>query len=88
MRHEPTNELVQFRDFINKRLNNGGINLSPEEALDEWRETHPEPDDAEGTVAAIQEALDDMTTWPTATAGDQRMKLIAEVRSQFGLPKS
>ena len=85
MRHESTNELLQFRDFIDKRLNNGSKDLSPEEALDEWRETQPEADEAEDTVAAIQEALDDMANGDPGRSADE---LIAEIRSQYGLPKS
>jgi hypothetical protein len=85
MRHESTNELLQFRDFIDKKLNNGSNDLSPEEALDEWRETHPEADEAEDTVAAIQEALDDMANGDRGRSADE---LIAEIRSQYGLPKS
>lgn len=85
MRHESTNELLQFRDFINKRLTNGSNDLSPEEALDEWREAHPEADDAEGAIAAIQEALDDMANGDRGRSADE---LVAEIRSQYELPKS
>lgn len=85
MRHESTNELLLFRDFIDKRLNNGSSDLSPEEALDIWRETHPEADEAEDTVTAIQEALDDMANGDRGRSADE---LIAEIRSQYRLPKS
>jgi len=54
----PTNELRNFRDFLSQKLSNGGAELSPEEALDEWRTGHPESEDDD--VAAIQEALDDL----------------------------
>ncbi len=85
MRQESTSELLQFRDFIDKKLNNGSSDLSPEEALNEWRETHPEATEAEDTVAAIQEALDDMANGDHGRSADE---LIAEIRSQYGLPKS
>jgi hypothetical protein len=31
------NELREFHDFLGRKLGNGGADLSPEEALDEWR---------------------------------------------------
>ena len=61
------NELQAFHGFVAEKLKNGGANLTPEEAVDEWRELHPEPDDfeedpgdGEDDVAAIQAALDDL----------------------------
>jgi hypothetical protein len=52
------NELQQFHAFIAEKLTNGGVPLSPEEALDEWREQNPDPFDTEDDLAAIQAALD------------------------------
>jgi hypothetical protein len=43
------------------------------------------PADAEDTVAALQEALDDMANGERGRSADE---LIAEIRSQYGLPKS
>ena len=53
----PTTELHVFRDFLNEKLQNGGAGLSPEDALDEFRDLHPDPE--EDDVAAIQAAIDD-----------------------------
>ena len=53
----PTTELHLFRDFLNAKLTNGGADLSPEDALDEFRDLHPDPE--EDDVAAIQAAIDD-----------------------------
>jgi len=53
-------ELRDFHRFVGEKVNNGGVALSPEEVLDEWRMLHPDPGAAEGEVAAIQEAIDDM----------------------------
>ena len=58
MSHEAVQELREFHRFLGEKLNNGGAHLSPEEALDEWREAHPGSESED--VAAIQEALDDM----------------------------
>jgi hypothetical protein len=71
----PTNELRNFRDFLSQKLSNGGAELSPEEALDEWRTGHPEIQ-AEDDVAAIQEALDDL-------AGGEQPVLFEEFDKKF-----
>ena len=84
MNHEASNELLDFRRFIDEKLSNGGAHLSPEEALDEWREAHPESDEFEEEVAAIQEALDNMANGDRGRPADE---VIAEIRSQYGLPK-
>jgi hypothetical protein len=55
-----TTELRDFHDFLSRKLSNGGADLSPEEALDEWRQLHVEPETNPEEVAAIQEALDDL----------------------------
>ena len=53
-------ELREFHNFLADKLSNGGADLSPEEALDEWRQLHPEEQATSEDLAAIQEALDDM----------------------------
>ena len=53
-------ELRDFHRFLGDKLSSDGIELSPEEVLDEWRRLHPRTQTFEEDVAAIQEALDDM----------------------------
>jgi hypothetical protein len=53
------NELRAFHRFLGAKLENGGADLWPEEALEQWRELHPEPWDDEDDVAAIQAAMDE-----------------------------
>jgi hypothetical protein len=53
-------ELRKFHRFLTDKLSADGIDLSPEEALDEWRRVHPQPQAFDEDVAAIREALDDM----------------------------
>jgi hypothetical protein len=55
-----TDELRDFHTFLRQKLNADGATLSPEEALDEWRRLHPEPQASADDFAAIQEALDDL----------------------------
>lgn len=77
-----TSELLDFRRFIDDKLNHGGKHLSPEEVLDEWRETHPESDEFEEEVAAIQEAVDDMQH---GDLGRPAHEALADVRARLGL---
>ena len=69
-----------FRDFINEKLKkNRNTDLSPEEALDEFRLDH-NPLDDEDDVAAIQAAIDDLE------AGEKGMplgKFDRELRKEF-----
>ena len=53
-------ELKEFHDFVGRKLAAGDAVLSPEEALDQWRDAHPSSDVFVKDVAAVQEALDDM----------------------------
>jgi hypothetical protein len=60
MSTETIQELREFHRFLTDKLSASGIDLSPEEALDEWRRLHPQAQAFNEEVAAIQEALDDM----------------------------
>ena len=60
MPSEMIEELREFHHFLTDKLNVNGIDLSPEEALDEWRRLHPQTQAFDEEVAAIGEALDDM----------------------------
>lgn len=53
-------ELADFQGFLTEIVAGGNANLSPEEALDLWRDRHPDPDEFAADVEAVREALDDM----------------------------
>ena len=57
---EIVEDLREFHRFLTDKLRADGIDLSPEEALDEWRRLHPQTQAFDEEVAAIREALDDM----------------------------
>jgi hypothetical protein len=57
---ETTNELRDFNRFLSDKLDSGGVDWSPEEALDHWRQQHPDHQASEDDMAAIQEALADL----------------------------
>jgi hypothetical protein len=64
-----TEELREFHRFLTDKLLADEAPLSPEEALDEWRQLHPEAHVLDEDVAAIREALDDIAK------GDQGIPL-------------
>ncbi len=77
------NELRDFHDFLGQKLSNGGVDLSPEEALDEWRGTHPESQTLADDAAAIQEALRDMAN---GDAGVPFEQFDRDFRTRLNLP--
>lgn len=56
-------ELANFQQFLTGQPEN----ISPEEALDMWRTSHPVEDDAEEAVADLREALAEMEAGDTGT---------------------
>ena len=53
-------DLREFHRFLSDKVSDSSPELSPEEALDEWRKVHPETDAMAENVGAIQESLDDI----------------------------
>ncbi|WP_254510504.1 hypothetical protein [Anatilimnocola floriformis] len=53
-------ELQQFALFIQAKLQAGEGHLSPEDALDQWRDDHPSDGEFAENVRAIQVALDQL----------------------------
>ena len=60
MSTDTVEELREFHRFLTNKLSADGIDLSPEEALDEWRRLNPQTQASDENVAAIREALDDV----------------------------
>jgi hypothetical protein len=60
MPSQVTEQLRDFHHFLTEKLQDGPIDWSPEEALDEWRRLHPDAQTPDEELAAIQEALIDM----------------------------
>jgi hypothetical protein len=83
MSSQSIHELHNFHCFLGDKLKNGGSNLSPEEALDEWRQHHPDSQTFEDEVSAIQEALDDIAH---GDAGIPFEEFDQEFRKQNHLP--
>jgi len=76
-------ELREFHRFLTEKVGSDAVDLSPEEALDEWRRLHPPADASDEDASAIQEALDDLA------AGDRGMpfdEFDREFRQRPNLP--
>jgi hypothetical protein len=64
-------ELCEFHRFLTDKLTSDGLDLSPEEALEEWRRHHPQPEAMDEDLAAIREALDDVAKGDQGIPFDQ-----------------
>jgi hypothetical protein len=73
------NELEAFHQFVGDQLANGGSALTPEECLDLWRAQHPQDDERDAGVQAVQEALADMQAGDT---GQPLEEFLAEFRAR------
>ncbi len=80
---ETIEELRNFHRFLSEKLSAEGIELSPEEALDEWRRQYPQTQATEEDVAAVQEALDDMAKGDRGMAFEEFDR---DFRKRHGLP--
>jgi hypothetical protein len=80
---ETLEELRDFHRFLTDKLRTDGIELSPEEAVDEWRRLHPSAHALNEDVAAIHEALDDMAKGDSGVPFDQFDR---EFRKRHNLP--
>ena len=80
---EMIKELREFHRFLTDKLSADGIDVSPEEALDEWRRVHPQNQAFDEDVAAIQEALDDMAKGDRGILWDE---FDPEFRKRHNLP--
>jgi hypothetical protein len=64
-------ELRAFHRFLSEKVRANATDLSPEEALDEWRRQHPPAEALDEDSAAIQEALDDVARGDRGVPFDQ-----------------
>ena len=83
MQKQTLDELREFHIFVGEKLTNGGAKLSPEEALDQWRVLHPDPEELAESVSAVRQALADMAAGDRGRPVDD---VLAELRSRHNLP--
>lgn len=81
MANQVGKELEQFHRFLAERLASGEDAISPEEALDQWRNLHPAPGLPEDDAAAVQEALDDLANGDEGVPAEE---VLAALRAKFG----
>jgi hypothetical protein len=70
MSTQVSSDLLRFHQFIGEKLSNGGLSLSPEDALDEWRAQSPFPEEKAATIQAVREALQDIAAGHTQSLED------------------
>ena len=75
-------DLAAFHEFVAEKLRTSGIDLSPEECVDQWRAEHPTPRELETSVAAIREAIKQSGRGEGRPAAE----VLAELRSELRLP--
>jgi predicted transcriptional regulator len=68
MATDRSDDLRAFRGFIDQQLDNGGNDLSLEEALARWEYENSPEEEREETLRAIQRGLDDMNAGRTVDA--------------------
>jgi len=71
MTTDTRDELKDFHRFVAEQLSSGESALSPEEALDLWRDHHPADFEFSSTVAALREALSEMARGDTGQPLDE-----------------
>jgi hypothetical protein len=80
MNVEGASELQRFQQFLVEVAGRRGAPTSPEDALDEWRASHPSDDD----LLAVQQALDDMHAGDVGTPLEEFDK---QMRLKHNLPE-
>ena len=83
MATQVASELERFHQFIAHKLSNGESDLSPEEALDEWRALNPTPEELAANVAALQRAL----AQADRGEGIPLDECIEQLRRKYNLPE-
>lgn len=81
--HGAPSDLREFHAFIGERLKTQGDSLTPEDALDLWRDQYPVMEDAVSVRKAVRQALDDMANSDTGTTLEEFDR---QFRAKHGLP--
>jgi hypothetical protein len=80
MATDVSRDLREFHRFVGEKIDSGGSDVSPEEALDEWRISNPAPDELPESLAAIRAALADMRAGDRGRPADD---VLAELRHRL-----
>ena len=77
-----TSEVMEFHRFLGEQLENGSEWKTPEQALAVWRRQRPIPPELVESVAAVQQALDDLRR---GDRGRPAEDVSADIRRRLGL---
>jgi len=73
-------DLQEFHAFLGKTIAKGRADLTPEEALDEWRILNPATEELAASVAAVRRAIAEMRAGDRGRPADD---VIAEIRQRL-----
>ncbi len=82
MATERVNDLRAFKGFIEEKLSNGGIDLTPEEALVHWEIENQTDQEREETLEAIRRGFADIEAGRVRPAREA----LEEIRRKHHLP--
>ena len=82
MNNTTQTELERFREFVDEKLANGGVRLSPEETLDLWRAQNPTAEEITKSVAAINGVIADIDA---GDPGKDASDVLSELRKKHGI---
>ena len=80
MSSRSSHDLLAFRRFLDEQIDNGNVDLSPQETLDLWQARQRETDQG---IAALETALPQMEIGDN---GKELDELVAEIESRDELP--
>jgi hypothetical protein len=79
---DTSSELERLHEFILEKLADGASQLSPEDALDQWRAENPSFEELAESAEAVKRALADMEA---GDAGRPANEVIADLRRKYGV---
>lgn len=82
MATQGNSELALFHQFVGQVLSSTP-DMTPEEAMDLWRASHPHDDDFEDTVLALKEALAELEAGEKGVPAEEFLR---EFRARRGIP--
>ena len=82
MATERVNDLRAFKGFIEEKLSNGGVDLTPEEALVHWEIENQTEREREETLEAIRRGFADIEAGRVRPAREA----LEEIRRKHNLP--
>jgi hypothetical protein len=75
---DAASDLIAFHQFVGERIEQGALQLTPEEVLIEWQMRHDEPDLHARNVAAVRAALCDMEAGDRGIPAEESLRQLRD----------